>query len=62
MKILAIDTSGKVASVAGLCTGAGVELAVLFKVNRNPKENFKILLILYIVGVLAGMLLQILGV
>lgn len=49
-------------AVAGLCTGAGVGLAVLFKVNRNPKENFKILLILYIVGVLAGMLLQILGV
>ena len=49
-------------AVAGLCTGAGVGLAVLFKVNRNQKENVKILLLLYIVGVLAGMLLQVLGV
>lgn len=49
-------------AVAGLCTGAGVGLAVLLKVNRNQKENVKIILTLYIIGVFAGMLLQALGV
>lgn len=44
--------------VAGLCTGAGVGLAVLFKENRPVKDNFKIMAILYAVAVIAGLLLQ----
>lgn len=43
--------------VAGLCTGAGVGLAVLFKENRPVKDNFKIMAILYAVSVIAGLLL-----
>lgn len=44
--------------VAGLCTGAGAGLIVLFKVNRNRKENIKIMIMLYITAVAAGLLLQ----
>ena len=44
--------------VSGLCTGAGAGLIVLFKVNRNRKENLKIMIMLYIVAVAAGLLLQ----
>jgi len=42
--------------VAGLCTGAGVGLVVLFKENRPIKENFKIMGIMYVISVVAGLL------
>ena len=45
--------------ISGLCTGAGIGLAVLFKMNRNKKENFKILGLLYAVSAAAGILLEI---
>ena len=40
--------------VAGLCTGAGVGLAVLFHANKNWKQNIFIVGLLYGIGVLAG--------
>ncbi len=46
--------------MAGLCTGAGIGLIVLFKMNESRKENLKILLFLLLTGTLAGMLLQVL--
>lgn len=49
------------AVVSGLCTGAGAGLLVLWRENRNPKENLKICGILYIAAVLPGVLLQVLG-
>lgn len=45
--------------VAGLCTGAGIGLVVLCRVNRDKKENVKIIITLYIIAVLAGVLLEI---
>ena len=49
--------------LAGLLVGAGVGVLVLFKVNSDRlKENIKILLTLYACGVLAGILIEIVGV
>lgn len=42
------------AAMAGLLTGSGVGLLVLFRVNHNRKENLRILGLLYGIGVLAG--------
>lgn len=44
------------AAAAGLCTGAGVGLAVLFKANRHPKENFLLAAMLYVAAVVTGIL------
>lgn len=41
-------------AVAGLCTGAGLGLAVLFKTNRHPRENFALAGVLYVAAVVTG--------
>lgn len=44
-------------AVAGLCTGAGMGIAVLFETNkRRPKENFSIVAALYVFSVCTGVL------
>lgn len=42
------------AAMAGLLTGSGVGLLVLFRVNHNRKENLKVLGLLYGIGVIVG--------
>ena len=44
--------------IAGLLVNSGVGLLVLFKVNKNLKENLSILGILYVVGSISGILLD----
>ena len=44
--------------IAGLLTGAGVGLMVLFRVNEDKKENLKILSLLYGIGVVSGIVLE----
>ena len=46
--------------MAGLCTGAGVGLIVLFKMNESRKENLKLLGLLVVTGMAAGMALELL--
>jgi hypothetical protein len=41
----------------GLCAGAGVGLIVLFKLNKNIKENFSVVFLLYAIGVAASLIL-----
>ena len=48
-------------TIAGLLTNCGVSLLILFKQNKNLKENIKIVSIIYIVGVLSGIILKIFG-
>ena len=44
--------------MAGLLTGSGVALLVLFKTNKDIKENLKILAILYSLGVCSGIIID----
>lgn len=48
--------------LAGLLVSAGVGLLVLFKVNDHPKENLKILSLLYTIGVISGLLIELFGI
>ena len=44
--------------MAGLLTGSGVGLLVLFRVNHNRKENLSILGLVYLIGVASGILIE----
>lgn len=44
--------------ISGVAVNAGVGLLVLFKTNKNVKENIKIVGILYLIGVFAGIILE----
>ncbi len=47
-------------AVAGLCSAAGLGLAVLFRINRHRKENLMITGLLLLVAVCAGIVIQLL--
>ncbi len=47
--------------MAGLLVGAGVGLAVLFRTNKGIKNNIKITLLLYAIGVISGIILELIG-
>ena len=49
------------AVISGLLTGSGVEILVLFKSNKNLEENIKILSIVYLIGVLSGLLIELIN-
>lgn len=46
--------------IAGLCSGAGVGMAVLFKNNKNMKENWLLVLYIGVIAVISGILIDIL--
>lgn len=45
-------------ALAGLLTGSGVGLLVLFRVNHDRKENLRILGLLYGIGILIGIIIE----
>lgn len=49
------------ALIAGLLTGSGVAILVLFKTNKSLKDSIKILLMCYGIGVLSGLLIDLIG-
>jgi len=50
------------AMMAGLLVSAGVGMLILFRTNRPVKQNVKILGMLYVLGVTAGLLIDLIGI
>lgn len=48
--------------MAGLLSGTGVGLLVLLRVNDDPKENLRLIALLYAIGVVSGIVIELLGV
>ena len=48
--------------LAGLLAGSGVGLLILFRVNKNIRENLLITAVIYVTGVAVGILFDLLGV
>lgn len=44
--------------IGGLLVGSGIGVLVLFRVNENLKENMKIVSILYAIGVISGIIID----
>ena len=49
------------ALIGGLLTSSGSSLLVLLKNNKNKKENITIILLLYLLGVLSGIIVELLN-
>ncbi len=60
-KLFLSNVIGVSTMIAGLLTGAGAGVLILFRVNKNWKENLSILFILYSIGVISGILLELIG-
>ena len=45
--------------LSGLLTGSGIGLLILFKTNKNLKENISILTTIYLIGVVVGFIIDI---
>lgn len=50
------------AMMSGLLVSAGVGILILFRVNADKKETFKIIGLLYGIGVVAGFLIELTGI
>ena len=48
--------------MSGLLAGSGIGLAVLFRVNKNIKQNVLITVAMYLAGVLFGVIIDLLGI
>ena len=50
------------AMIAGLLAGTGVGLLVLLRVNDDRRENLRFIGLLYVIGVMAGIVVEVLGI
>ena len=48
--------------ITGILTGSGVAILVLFKSNKNLKDNLLILSFVFGIGVFVGLLIDIVGI
>ena len=48
--------------MSGLLVGAGIGLLVLFRVNDDKKENINIAILLFAIGTVVGLLIDLLGI
>lgn len=48
--------------ISGLLTGSGVALLVLFKSNKNIKENITIISLIYMIGAISGLLIELINI
>ncbi|MDO8655760.1 MAG: putative manganese transporter, partial [Nanoarchaeota archaeon] len=46
------------AVIAGLCASGGLGILVLFREEKNKREAFKVIALLFVISVIAGMLIQ----
>jgi hypothetical protein len=44
--------------IAGLCAASGLGLLVLFREERDKKDVLRVLLLLFVISVLAGLVIQ----
>ena len=44
--------------IGGLLVGSGIGILILFRVNENIKENMKITGMLYLIGVVSGIIID----
>lgn len=44
--------------IAGLLTNSGIAILVLFKTNKNLKENIAILTLIYLIGAIFGVFIN----
>ena len=49
-------------SMSGLLTGAGIGLLILFKINKNIKENITIISLIYLIGIISGIIIDMVGI
>ncbi len=49
-------------TIAGLLTNSGVALILLFKSNHNMKENLKIVSLMYLIGIICGIVIDLIGI
>lgn len=60
-ELFTIGGIGFGATVAGLIVNAGIAFVVLFKQNKNLKENFSILSAMFLIGLVTGYVIQLIG-
>ena len=48
--------------MAGLLANAGVGLLVLFRLNKNSRQNFEIICLLYVLAVVWGLFVSMTGI